>query len=165
MAELREEPGETHNTQRVRVLIVPAQDEAEHVVADILATGLDPARWEARVVGNETLASELITAVAEFHPEVIVLASLPPGGLAHCRYLANRVRAKYPDVRIIVGRWGCGEPEPPNSTDGVKGADSVDRSLGETRKRLSELHSVFASGITKQEKSGSKRVAVGTVGA
>jgi predicted PurR-regulated permease PerM len=165
VADLREKSDEATQATRVNVLIVPTRDEAEHVVADILATGLDPARWEARVAGDEMLASELIAVIDEFHPAVVVLAMLPPGGLSHCRYLVNRVRAKFPRTRIIVGRWGCGEAEPYQPTDGVKGADGIDRSMGETRKRLEEMHPVFSSEITKQEKSAVKRSMVGTVGA
>ncbi len=163
--DLREQPEVVHDGDRARVLVVPARDEAEHVAADILARGLDPAKWEVRVAGDETLASELVAVVEEFRPGVVVLTALPPGGLSHCRYLVNRVRAKCPGVKILVGRWGCGEPSTPEPADGIKGADGVDRSLADTRKRLFELHSVLVSENSKQEKSIAKRVPVGTAGA
>ena len=50
------------------VAIVPARDEAEHVAADALVDTLDASRWEARVAGDEMLASELLVAVEEFQP-------------------------------------------------------------------------------------------------
>jgi hypothetical protein len=147
------------------LLVVPARDEAEHVAAEILAGALDPHRWEVRVAGDETLASELVALVEEFRPAIVVLAMLPPGGISHCRYLVGRVRAKCPNVRVLVGRWGSLEPTVAEPVEAVKGAEGVDRSLSETRKRLTELHAVLASEIAKQEKSGPKRTPVGTAGA
>jgi len=93
------------------------------------------------------------------------LVALPPGGLSHCRYLAGRLRAKCPGVRVVVGRWGSPEPASAEPAGGVTGAEGLDRSLAETRKRLAELHPVLVSEITKQEKSGTKRTPVGTAGA
>src|SRR5262249_43273811 len=110
-------------------------------------------------------ASELVTAVEEFQPAAVVFATLPPGGMSHCRYLVGRVRAKYSEVRLIVGRWGCGEPATPEPADGIRGADAGDRSVAETRKRLSELHQVLVAETTKHPKPGAMRVPVGTAGA
>jgi predicted PurR-regulated permease PerM len=168
LGELREPSNVVPDDDRVRVLVVPARDEAEHVAADILAGALNATKWEVRVAGDEMLASELIAAVEEFNPAVVVLTALPPGGLSHCRYLVSRVRAKFPDVHVLVGRWGCGEPPAAEQpAEGIKGADGVDRALSETRKRLAELHPVLVADATKQEKpaANAKRVPVGTAGA
>ena len=35
----------------------------------------------------------------------IFIAALPPGGMAHARYICKRLRDAAPDVLIIVGRW------------------------------------------------------------
>jgi hypothetical protein len=163
VGDLREIPAAAPGEDRVRVLVVPTRDEAEHVAADALASSLDPVRWEVRVAGDEMLASELADAVEEFDPAVVVLVALPPGGLSHCRYLVNRLRAKCPDVRVVVGRWSCEETEA-QPADGIKGSEGVDRTLGETRKRLAGLLPVLAAEGVKEEKTAG-RVAVGTPGA
>lgn len=165
MGELRGETVVAAEGERARVLVVPARDEAEHVAAEVFAGMLDQSRWEARVAGDETLASELVTMVGEFRPAVVVLVALPPGGLSHCRYLVGRLRAKCPEVRVVVGRWGSSEPETAESVLGVKGAEGLDRSVSETRKRLNELHPVLTNEIARQEKSPTKRSPVGTAGA
>ena len=165
IADLRPETPVVPGTERLRVLVVPSRDEAEHVAAEILAAGLDPTRWEVRVAGEETLASELVAIVDEFHPAVVVLVALPPGGLSHCRYLAGRIRGKFAGVRVLVARWCGSEITPGEPAGGVKGAEGIDRSLSETRKRLTEWHPVLTSEIGRQEKSEEKRAAVGTVGA
>jgi predicted PurR-regulated permease PerM len=159
-------PTETRpDEERVRVLVCPARDEAENVAAEILAGMLDPAKWEVRVAGDEMLASELVATVGEFRPAAVVIVALPPGGLAHCRYVVGRLRARCPGVRILIGRWGCGEGEAAEPAGGVKGADATDRSLGETTKRLAELHAVLAAGEEKDGKAGGKRRPIGTAGA
>jgi len=51
----------------VRVLVCPARDEAEHLGADVLAASLDGPKWEVQVLGDETLASELVAKVLAFY--------------------------------------------------------------------------------------------------
>jgi predicted PurR-regulated permease PerM len=155
LEELREPSGAGEVGHRVRVLISPARDQAEQTAADILGATLDEQRWEVRMAGDQTLASELVTMVEEFQPVVIVLVTLPPGGLAHCRYLVSRVRSKFPKVRIIVARWGADEDnaaeEASNTVEasGLKRVDGVDRTIIETRKRLNALHPVLLTEIEK----------------
>ena len=165
LASLREQSAEVTEDERVRVLVVPSRDDAEQLAAEILAGMLEPSRWEVRVAGDETLASELVAQVEDFRPAIVVFVALPPGGLSHCRYLVSRVRAKCPDVRLVVGRWGSPEPAPGETLPSIKGADGVDHTLSNSRKRLTELHSVLMSEITKQQKSHARREPVGTAGA
>jgi predicted PurR-regulated permease PerM len=164
VGEARELSETPPDTERVRVLIVPARDEAEHVAADIFAGSLDPARWETLVSGDEALASELVAAIQDYRPAVVVLAALPPGGLSHCRYLVGRVRSKCPGVHIVVGRWGA-EPSTIEQADKVKGADGIDYTLADTRKRLGELHPVMVTELRQETKPTPRRAPVGTAGA
>ena len=148
---------------QVRILLCPARDESEHVASEILALTLDPARWEVKVSGDETLASELIDQVAEFRPAVVVIASLPPGGLSHVRYLVTRLRQRFPEVKLLVGRWGVDETVPETREDSIKNTDGVDRTLAETRKRLAELHSVLSAADIKADVGrANKKELVGT---
>jgi hypothetical protein len=164
LADLREVSEGSPRDDRVRVLVAPARDEAEHVAAEALAATLDPARWEVRVAGDEMLASELTAVVEEFEPAVVVLVALPPGGLSHCRYLVNRLRAKCPGVRVVVGRWGD-EAAVAEAADGIKGSEGVDRNLTDTRKRLADLLPVMAAKEEKDGHAGAKPAPVGTAGA
>jgi predicted PurR-regulated permease PerM len=145
--------------QRVRVLLCPARDEAEHVAADLLALSLDPNRWEVKVAGDETLASELIDIVTEFQPAIVVLVTLPPGGVSHTRYLRTRLLRQFPEVKLLIGRWGCGEETPGNASDGV------DRSIAATRKRLSDLYPLLTAEGAVAGKSPPERDLIGTASA
>ena len=129
--------------ERVRVLVLPTRDEIDHVAADAFAVTLDPHRWEVRVAGDETLASEAMAHVDEFGPDVIILATLPPGGASHSRYLLGRLRVACPDIKVIVGRWGVDPTVPDLSKDESIGSENVDRTLAATRKRLDGMHAVL----------------------
>lgn len=137
----------TTSEKRARVLICPARDEAEQVAAELLALSLDSNRWEVKVTPDETLASELEQIVEEFQPDVSVIVTLPPGGVAHARYLVTRLRKRFPDGKVLVGRWD-GEPDAMNSVEGIRNTDGVDRTLAATRKRLAELHSLLTPPAT-----------------
>ena len=119
-----------------------------------------------KVAGDETLASELVELVAEFQPAVVVIASLPPGGLSHARYLVTRLRQRSPEVKVIVGRWGCDESVSEVRAEALKNTDGIDRTLSDTRKRLSELYSLLTATNEKQPgERTNKKDLVGTVGA
>lgn len=153
--ELREASVATPGGQRVRIVISPARDEAEQAAGEILGAALDPQKWEVKTAGQEVLASELVAIVEEFHPVVIVLVALPPGGMAHCRYLVNRVKTKSQAVRIVIARWGLANNAPADDSgqgddvSKLKHVDAIDRSILETRKRLAALHPVLLAEVEK----------------
>src|SRR5206468_1131788 len=92
--------------KKVRLLACPARGAADEVALEMLRRLLDPARWQVEVGGGESLAGEFVSMAEEEHPAVICVGALPPGGVAHTRYLCKRLRARFPGVKIVVGRWG-----------------------------------------------------------
>ncbi|MDB5308348.1 MAG: tqsA 2 [Gemmataceae bacterium] len=138
-------PEPTEADHRVRVLLCPARDEADRVGVDLLAALLNPTRWEIEVTADEILASELLIRIGEVRPVAVVIGSLPPGGVAHTRYLVARVRARFPDLKVIIGRWGKSEDFPDDPAQPGVGADWVDTTLADTRKRLNEWYAVFTA--------------------
>ncbi len=92
-------------TKSVKLLACPAGDDTDRVGLEMLQQLLDPARWEIEVTTPEMLTSEILARVAEDPPDMICIASLPPGGLAQARYLCKRLKSSAPELPIIVGRW------------------------------------------------------------
>src|SRR4030095_1673285 len=90
-----------------------------------------------KIASGRLLASDLVSLVRTQGVSVICLADLPPSPPSKSRYLVKRLRAAFPDLRIIVGRWS-----PPamgdESTQGLKnaGATLVATTLVETREYL-----------------------------
>lgn len=151
---------------RVPVLLCPARDDVDRTAIDLLAGRLDPLRWEVRVAAVDTLVSELLATIKELKPAAVVVGSVPPGGLSHCRYVVTRIRRSFPDVKILVGRWGRSEEFPEDETQPrIALADWVDESLSETHRRLAHYHPVFTDAAGNGSRPTGKREPVGTAAA
>ena len=97
-------------SQGVYVLASPVRDEADELGLLMLRHLADPSRCTMELTSPHLLASEVIALVEKMRPAVVLLGALPASGLAaHTRYLCKRLRARFPDLRIIVGRWGMRE--------------------------------------------------------
>jgi len=142
LAEAQEPSGEAAD-ERVRVLLCPTRDEVEQVAVELFAHTLSPNRWEVKIAEDGTLASELIDMVTAFRPAVVVIAVMPPGGISHARYLLTRLRKRFPEVKLVVGRWGSDPAELDPRGEAIKNTDGVDYTLADTRKLLTQLHTLL----------------------
>jgi predicted PurR-regulated permease PerM len=150
--------GPTDLVGRAHVLACPADDREDEVALRLLAATLDPARWQVEVLPADTLGSELVQQTAQKQPDLICIAALPPGSLAHTRYLCKRLRARYPRVKILVARWGEDEGESQTERLLQAGADIVATSLEETRRQLRvwrpvlTAHEAPSAGVARRER-------------
>jgi len=136
--------GEAGSGPRVRVLGCPARDKADELALTMFRQIVDPRRFDVELASADALASEVVAAVETLHPAVICLSLLPPDGLAQTRYLCKRLRARYPDLKILVGRWGHRDQRGAEHWDVLlsAGADHVSASLLETRDHLAQVASL-----------------------
>jgi predicted PurR-regulated permease PerM/methylmalonyl-CoA mutase cobalamin-binding subunit len=151
---------------RARILIVPAKDAVDHAGTELLTRLLDPSLWEVDVAPPNTLTAELIERIADTSPAGVVIASLPPGGMTHTRYLCKRIRHRFPELKIVVGRW-TGASADPTAGEPIRaaGADEVTTSLEATTNLLSGWRAVFAaSPVTTRPESPKKPAAAGAIG-
>ncbi len=129
--------GTSAGLQLPTVLGCPARDETDEVGLEMVRQLLDPTRCILEISSVDSLVSELAVRIAVDPPVAICIASLPPGGMAHARYLCKRLREASPDAQIIVGRWG---PHDVSKMDRERlmaaGANSVTTTLLETRKLI-----------------------------
>jgi predicted PurR-regulated permease PerM len=130
------EPGR----ETMRVLAVPANGEADVVALRMLADLLAGTPITLELQTGNMLASEILDA-AEREPHCAVfIADLPPSPPSRSRYIAKRLRARAPDLPILVGRWA-----PPELADEsadalvAVGATRVASTLLETRDQLLSL--------------------------
>jgi predicted PurR-regulated permease PerM len=139
----------------------PAHDAEDQAAAEMLRHVLDPARWDLEVIAPATLTGELLDRVAERRPSVVCIATTPPGGLAHTRYLCKRLRSRFPDLKIVVGRWGmqditatepAREPGPDRATSSLKEATAGPASA-------SQVPSAVAPMVAGLEEAGADFVA------
>jgi predicted PurR-regulated permease PerM len=139
---------------RVMVLACPARDETDETALRMLERLIDSDQCDLRVTTSALLSTEVAAFVEEHQIKVVCIASVPPGGLAHARYLCMRLRARFGMVKIVVGRWGVKNPREENREPLLSaGADYVGFSLTETRNQIITLLPVAAA----QDVSASER--------
>jgi predicted PurR-regulated permease PerM len=108
-----------------RLLAVPARNAADELVLEMLHQVVTAGgKWTVERLSATALASEVVEAVEHDTPDVIVIVSTPPGGLAHTRYLAKRIRQRFPDARIAILRPGS-DAAPPGQEAPVESADRI----------------------------------------
>ncbi len=129
----------------LRILTCPARDQADRLALEMLRQLLDPAKWVVEIAAVETMTADLVAQVAEQAPALVCIGALPPGGLAHTRYLCKKLRARFPKVKIVVGRWGLtGDVEANREQLQDAGADLTATTILETRSQLTSLLSILA---------------------
>ena len=136
---------------KVPILGCPAQDEADALALLMFRQLLDSSRYEVEIMSDAMLTAEVVARIGEKSPAMICIAALPPGGLAQIRYLCKRLRARFPDLKIAVGRWGIGGEDSDSIL--LAGADKVGTTMIETREQMIQLsqispHSEAQSGAT-----------------
>jgi predicted PurR-regulated permease PerM len=121
------------------VLGCAAGDEADEIALLMLRQLLSPGDCVIDVAAAQALSGEIVSLAAERKPAVVLIAALPPGGLAQTRHLCKRLRARFPAVKILVGRWG-GAGQGPGDREVLlaAGADEVGSTLRQSRDQLLE---------------------------
>lgn len=87
------------------VLCIPARDPADEIAGMMLSQLLEQQGYCAEYVSVEKLASEYIDLVEKRKVQVVIVSALPPAAVTHARYIVKRLRARFPELKIIVGLW------------------------------------------------------------
>jgi predicted PurR-regulated permease PerM len=144
---LKEEP-----PNKARVIGCPGHDDADEVALRMLGQMLRLSGHSLEVVSTDKLTAEVISHLAQEAPAVVVIGSLPPGGLAQARYLCKRIRQQAPSIKILVGRWG--EQDNKERTEErllAAGADKVAWTLRDSRTQILPLLQVVAANDVQTE--------------
>jgi hypothetical protein len=138
LAEAKEEVDA--GVEPLRVLAVPANGEGDAVALTMLADLLAHTSISLDVQAANMLTSKILE-VAEREPYcAVLLADLPPSAPSKSRYLAKRLRARAPDLPILVGRWAPPELADENADALLAvGATRVASTLVESRDQLLSL--------------------------
>jgi len=100
----------------VIVLCLPAHDEADEIVALMLAQLLELKGQPAIAASQVSLASEMLELVQEHEAGAVCISALPPAALAHSRYLCKRLHTRFPQLPSVVGLW-TSKADPKKSLD------------------------------------------------
>jgi hypothetical protein len=140
---------------RVLALACPARDETDQAALRLLAHIIDPDKCQLEILAPSLLATEVAARAGKDDVKLVCIGAVPPGGLAHARYLCKRLRACC-EAKILVGRWGLKNPQEKNQQQlEAAGADYVAFSLSETRNQILSLASVVAAQDSRHERAAS----------
>lgn len=89
----------------VNVLCLPAKDEADEIVALMLAQVLDLRGYRATTASADSLASELVEMVEARGAHIVCVSAMPPSAVAHARYLCKRIHLRFPELPMMIGLW------------------------------------------------------------
>src|SRR5262249_46661878 len=143
-AEASHEASES-SAERVLVFGCPARDEVDELALRMLERLLDAKKCQFEIISTTTLSAELLSRVQEENPAIICIATIPSQGLAHTRYLCKRLRARFPELKILVCCY-----ELPEAADRASkrlqeaGADQIATTLRESRDQLRPLLQVMS---------------------
>jgi len=89
-----------------RVTCLPARDEADRLVGNMLALVLRRGGVNATCPEAGTLTGEVLQDLSRQESPVIYVSALPPLALPHARALYKRLRASAPNAKVVIGLWG-----------------------------------------------------------
>jgi hypothetical protein len=124
----------------VRILGCPARDTVDELALQMFRQLLDPTRLALEIVSPEVLTAEVLSVVEQQGVGLICIAALPPGASAPTRYLCKRLRIRFPELKIVVGRWGfTGNSQEDRTRLVSAGADEVAMTLRDTYSHVMQL--------------------------
>jgi hypothetical protein len=127
----------------VGVLAYAANGVADEIALAMLAHLVEDLPIALEISRTRMLAADVAALIHEKKFSIVCIADLPPSASSKTRYLVKRLRAAFPDLRIVVGRWA-----PPALADENTqvlrdaGATHVDSTLVDTKTYLATLLNV-----------------------
>jgi hypothetical protein len=90
----------------IRIVGLAVQDTSDSLVLRMLGQLVGPSDCELEVINDVESPLAVAERLAEISPAMVILSHLPPEGLTQARYLVRRIRARFSELSLLVGRWG-----------------------------------------------------------
>ena len=129
-----------------RIVCLPARDEADELVGMMLAQLLQKAgSKDARYLAIDTV-DHMLDQVEQGRFAIACVSALPPFAVGQARSLCKRLRARSPQLTILVGLWGFsgGVPKAQERV-GPASPDAVATSLSDAMLQLRRLDAEVGS--------------------
>ncbi len=123
-----------------RVACLPARAERDELAGSMLAHLLQQQGSEAWSAPGKLVVGELLGLLEKADTDVVCISVVEPSTVIHARYLCLKVRAQFPNIKIVIGLWGTTE----GTTEAAKrlrdsGADEVVVSLADAVLQIAKL--------------------------
>jgi predicted PurR-regulated permease PerM len=136
----------------VPIVGLAVQDTSDTLVLRMLGQLLNPTNCVLEIITDTESSLQVAERVAEQSPKLVVVSHFPQEGLTLSRYLVRRLRARFPDMPILLGRWGQSDASTVDERLVAQGVSRVVTTLADARERILELaipvqkRTVLASG-------------------
>lgn len=128
--------------QCVRVLCVPASDQADEITSSMLAQLVEQAGYPALSFPVGSLLDESLARIEPEPEDIICISSLPPFAFVHARTSCRQLRARWPRTRLIVGLWAyTGDLEKTKQRFGNTPPDCLATTLSQAMEQIREWQS------------------------
>ncbi len=136
----KEDESQEHPAEpEMRVLSLPSRTEADEIAALMLAQLLNARGIGTKPMAASAFASERLEEIGREKIQLACVSSVPPDGHLHTRYFCKRLRAQFPEMKIVVAILvGGNDPEARQKETSVP-ADEMARSLAEAVAEISSL--------------------------
>jgi hypothetical protein len=130
--------------ERVRVLGHPARSDADALALRMLQLEVGAGPVALDIGDRPLLTAELVELVRQRGYAAVCIADLPPTPPSRARHLAKRLRAAWPDMKVLVGRFGPDAFQDEETAAALEraGANHVGKTLRETATELRRLAAV-----------------------
>jgi hypothetical protein len=92
----------------LRVLCIPATDEADGIAAAMLSQIVERAGYPVICLPLSASVSDAVDEMAGILPQagdIVCISALPPFALLKAHSMSKQLQARFPDLKIIVGLW------------------------------------------------------------
>ena len=89
---------------RAEVICIPARDEADELVGMMLAHLIQQSGDKARFIPIGAV-NDMLETVSRSGFHMVCVSALPPFAVGQARSLCRGLRARFPDLAIVVGLW------------------------------------------------------------
>jgi predicted PurR-regulated permease PerM/methylmalonyl-CoA mutase cobalamin-binding subunit len=125
------------DSESVSIVGLVADDSSDALVLRMLGQLLAASGCTIEIITSTESSLQVVERVADQSPGLVIISYLPPEGSAMVRYLVQRLRARFSDLPIVVGRWG----ETAGSTNALErltavGATRVFTTLADARAHI-----------------------------
>lgn len=102
-----EDPGKALPDSRladIRIVTIPARDEADELVGMMFSQVLRQAGYAATYLAIGTV-EDMLQQVGQGNFQIVCVSALPPFAVGQARSLCKRLRSRFPDLTIMIGLW------------------------------------------------------------
>ncbi len=144
------------------VFCLPAAKEADEIVAVMLAQLLEREGYRAEALPCKTLANEMAAQVAEAGSTAVCISATSGHDTRHTRYLCKLLRARLPELHVVVGLWAADLA--PRELERHRGRMAVDGVVTTISDALEQMRPLAALDARDVEPKCGSQVEVAAVG-